>query len=139
MIPRSEMLEQFFRFDGKGSKPSIEADICIGPDWLSVADINKQLPEMPNNMADDAEILVFSEEHGDEKNERVFGGQFAIDGYMTCTLSKNPNKVVGCLRFSVNFHHTKAKELRIYIDLKGVSVAKKIFAECTSVQTWGCL
>ena len=69
MTPRSAMLEKSFDFRRKGSRAIINADICIGPDWLSVANINAQLPEMPNNLPDESPILHFEEDTGDEPGE----------------------------------------------------------------------
>ena len=76
---------------------------------------------MPNSIRDDGDVLHFEEYLGDEKGERCFG----FGGYMTCTLTKNPSKVVGCLAFSMRLYHVKAKELRISVELAGACVASR--------------
>lgn len=119
MAPQAEILEAYRLFKKKRSRTGIRGDICMGPEWLSVAAVNEQLPEMPNAMPGESAILQFGEGRGEEKGERFYG----MSGYMTCTLSDDPGKAIGCLCFNMDLHHNiNSKELRIYVKLDGVTV-----------------
>lgn len=108
MAPRSEIIDFACRFKRKRNRSGIYADIFIGHPELSVAQINEQLPDMPNGLSAQSNLLHFGEDCGEEKGDRSFG----LGGYMTCTLTDDPSKAIGCLRFRLSLiHRIRAQEL----------------------------
>lgn len=119
MRPQAKPLETLIRFQRQGARGGCFGDVWLGSNGLSVEDINRQLPEMPNNLRNDANVLHYEETRGDGPGER----DLYMGGYVTTTLCCRPPKVVGCLRFSLHLSHRPQKrELIGCVELDGVCV-----------------
>lgn len=107
----------------------------MAPDWLSVAQINKQLPDMPNLLSPKSNVLEYTEKAGDVRGHR----SIEISGYVSATLSEEIEKAIGCLFFYVNMTHAPRKQsLDMVISLEGVSV-KKAYRRRKIASTLGAL
>lgn len=119
--PSFEMLHIQTEFVSKSSIKECLANICIAPDWLSVEQINKQVPDMPNKLPSKSKVLEYSERVGDVRGHR----SIEIRAYVTATLTDEPKKVIGCLFFHIEMTHAPRKQsLDMVISLLGVSVKK---------------
>lgn len=113
------VLEWRVRANKKNSFNGCFLDFCLGSADLEVAEINAKLPDMPNAMADDHDVLHYIEEKGEEKGEVVY----SVGGYLVARESLLQDKVVGCLNFSLNIHYNfRNLEMRAYLNLHGVCV-----------------
>lgn len=113
------VLEVGVRSNKKNSFNGCFLDFFLGSADLDVAEINAKLPDMPNAMADDHDVLHYSEEKGDEKGEVVY----SVGGYLVARVSLVKGKVAGGLNFSLNIHYNfRNLEMRAYLNLDGVCV-----------------